>query len=191
MRETEAAVAIILAPGAGGQELLLIHRAERPDDPWSGHMALPGGRREPPDKSLLATAVRETFEETGVRLRPGSLVCVLEDLQPRNRSIPKVVVRPHVFSLKSRPSLRPGEEVAECLWVSVERLKSSACRIHVPERKALVDAYLIGPHIVWGITRRILTAFLRAPTGPRSPASRPRPARRIPAAGCRSARIRG
>lgn len=191
MRETQAAVALVLAPGLKGPELLLIHRAQRPDDPWSGHMALPGGRREREDPSLLATAIRETAEETGVRLGPRSLVRVLEDLRPRNRSIPKVVVRPHVFALKTRPSARPGSEVAECLWVCVERLRSSACRIHVPERKTLVDAYLIGPHIVWGITRRILEAFLKAQSGPRSPASRPRPIRRTRAGGCRSARTRG
>ena len=52
----EAAVALILAPGAGDElELLLIERAKRSGDPWSGQMALPGGRREESDDSLLDT----------------------------------------------------------------------------------------------------------------------------------------
>jgi 8-oxo-dGTP pyrophosphatase MutT (NUDIX family) len=40
-------------------ELLLIRRAEHPSDPWSGHMALPGGRNDPQDTSLYETVVRE------------------------------------------------------------------------------------------------------------------------------------
>src|SRR5262245_39852984 len=44
-----AAVVAMVRPGRGGAELLLIERAEHPDDPWSGHMALPGGRYEPCD----------------------------------------------------------------------------------------------------------------------------------------------
>jgi 8-oxo-dGTP pyrophosphatase MutT (NUDIX family) len=161
LTEIQAAVSIILAPGARGREILFIHRAERPDDPWSGHMALPGGRREPKDKDLLATALRETREETGVILRKNELVTVLDDLRPRNRSIPPVVVRPHVFALEAQPPVRLSEEAVGYFWVPIDRLKSSACRVHVPERKVLVDAYLVGPRIVWGITLRILKAFLR------------------------------
>lgn len=126
-------------------------------------MALPGGRREPGDADLLETAIRETFEETGVRLRREGLVGTLEDLRPRHRSIPRVVVRPFVFRLESRPKTRPSDEVAACHWVPVERLRRSACRIHVSERKILVDAYLIGPHVVWGITQRILSALFLKP----------------------------
>ena len=162
MKETQAAVSLILT-GADDRELLLIHRAERKDDPWSGHMALPGGRREDCDEDLLATAIRETFEETGVRLKKSELIGVLDDLRPRNRSIPKVVVRPYVFIKKRRPALKPGEEVAGCYWAPLERLKMSACRLRVPERKVPVDAYWIAPHIVWGITQRILAAFFLQP----------------------------
>src|SRR5262245_34151321 len=70
-----AAVAAILLPRDDTFEILLIRRAERPTDLWSGHMAFPGGRRSPEDRDLLATAVRETEEEVGLDLaRHGELV---------------------------------------------------------------------------------------------------------------------
>ena len=63
-----AAVALVLRPGTGGLEALFIKRAEHPDDPWSGHVGLPGGRAEDSDPGLVHTAVRETEEEIGLRL---------------------------------------------------------------------------------------------------------------------------
>src|SRR6185503_4424279 len=66
-----AAVALMLRVGPppdGALEMLLVKRAEYAGDPWSGHIALPGGRREPGDVSLEDTAVRETQEEIDVDL---------------------------------------------------------------------------------------------------------------------------
>ena len=75
--ELEAAVTAVLRPGEtadGSLELLLIERVERTEDPWSGHIALPGGRREQGDPDLLTTAFRETAEEAGVYVRPKGLL---------------------------------------------------------------------------------------------------------------------
>src|SRR5262245_28580055 len=62
-----ASVALIVR-GRADLGVLLIKRAKREGDPWSGHMALPGGRRDPKDASLIETAAREAREETGVDL---------------------------------------------------------------------------------------------------------------------------
>src|SRR5512147_1099599 len=64
-----AAVAAVLRQGTDGVELLFIRRAKRRGDPWSGHMAWPGGKREAGDAGLVACAVRETREEVGLDLQ--------------------------------------------------------------------------------------------------------------------------
>src|ERR1700688_4826856 len=65
--QAEAAVALVLA-GAAELALCVIRRAERPGDPWSGHLALPGGRADPADPHPRAVAERETAEEVGLVL---------------------------------------------------------------------------------------------------------------------------
>src|SRR5215471_21768996 len=79
--ERFAAVAAILRDREGEAEVLLIRRAQKTGDPWSGHMAFPGGRQDPSDLDLLHTAVRETQEEVGLELSPGrNLIGRLDDL---------------------------------------------------------------------------------------------------------------
>jgi 8-oxo-dGTP pyrophosphatase MutT (NUDIX family) len=159
----EAAVAIVLVPREKpGLEVLLIKRSEWGSDPWSGQMALPGGRREGADPSLLETAVREAAEETGVTLARGALLGELDDLHPRTPTLPPVVVRPFVFGLDRRPVVRPSDEVALHVWVGLTDLRSSATRVTVDVRgtQLEVDAFRIGPHVVWGMTHRILLPFI-------------------------------
>jgi 8-oxo-dGTP pyrophosphatase MutT (NUDIX family) len=73
-----AAVSLLLKPRRGDFDLLLVKRVENPSDTWSGHMALPGGKRDPRDGSLKDTVMRETLEETGVALDPCGFLGVLE-----------------------------------------------------------------------------------------------------------------
>src|SRR5450432_2248558 len=84
----QAAVALLLVPGP--DRLLLSRRAERAGDPWSGHLALPGGRYDAGDVDLLATAIRETEEETGVRLEREWCRAELDDLVPRTPTLPPI-----------------------------------------------------------------------------------------------------
>lgn len=154
-----AAVAVILAPDP--DSILLIRRAERTGDPWGGHMALPGGRREPGDRDLLATAIRETGEEVGIPLDPDSLLGNLEDVVPRTPVLPPIAVRPFVFFAQTRPAIALNGEVAAASWITLDHLLRP--EIHHPVRldiggqSRFVQAYELDSGIVWGMTERMLT----------------------------------
>ena len=157
-----AAVAIIVAPDP--DSILLIRRAHREGDPWSGHMALPGGRAEPGDRDLVATAIRETAEEVGIALRHEWLLGALDDVAPLTPVLPPVAVRPYVFRVPSRPALAPNDEVAEALWLELARLADPAVRqvipIEVTGGTRRYPAYVVPGGVVWGMTERILTGLM-------------------------------
>lgn len=165
-----AAVALILVEDTAGLEALLIRRAERADDPWSGQVALPGGRHEPSDSDLLATAIRETREETGVDLTTAERLGALDDLYPRTPTLPPVVVRPFVFALERRVVLMPSEEVQRAFWLPLRRLTEPGVRREVTLTVRGVvrtfPAYLVDDDdLIWGMTERILTPFLTLAAG--------------------------
>jgi 8-oxo-dGTP pyrophosphatase MutT (NUDIX family) len=157
-----AAVAIVLRHTADDVvELLLIKRSERENDPWSGHVALPGGRRDPSDATLQDTAIRETREETGIDLaRDGIVLGMLDELRPRTPTLPPIIVTPFVAVVRPDVSIETSDEVASAFWVALATLEdpSIAVESEVIARGATwrVPSYLLGGHIVWGMTERIL-----------------------------------
>jgi 8-oxo-dGTP pyrophosphatase MutT (NUDIX family) len=146
-------------------ELLLIKRAEYGGDPWSGHIALPGGRQEPGDHTLLATVVRETREEIGVDLTiHGSILGELDELEPRTFRLPPIGILPHVAVVESSLDLSLSEEVALAFWVPVAALQDPAASRDVelqlaggPQR---FPSFGYQSHVIWGLTERILRQFL-------------------------------
>jgi 8-oxo-dGTP pyrophosphatase MutT (NUDIX family) len=160
----EAAVAVILAPAAEGElALLFIKRAEHPKDPWSGQMALPGGRRDASDPNLLATAIRETAEETGIALQPEEVVGELDDLSPVSPHLPPLVVRPFVFGLPETPTVRLSAEATLHLWVPRVRMaehRTEETVVVAGGRQLTVPGYRIGAHFIWGMTERIISPLL-------------------------------
>ncbi|MDH3495606.1 MAG: CoA pyrophosphatase [Gemmatimonadota bacterium] len=159
----EAAVAVLLVPAPPETyELLLIKRADRAGDPWSGQIALPGGRRDGDDADLLGTAVRETAEETGVRLTSAQLLGELDDLRPVSVHLPQLIVRPFVFGLPSRPPVIPSEEVALHVWAACDELLTNRTErtLTILGAQRRMPGYQVGAHFLWGMTERILTPFL-------------------------------
>lgn len=163
----QAAVALVLRPAeAGGLELLMIKRADFEGDPWSGQVALPGGRREPGDVSLERTAVRETWEETAVDIeRNGVVLGALDEVSPRTPTVRQVIVRPYVAAVSADVAVVESPEVAAAFWVPLATLRDAAAWITADVvahgRSLQVPAFSHGEYIVWGLTERILRDFLR------------------------------
>ncbi|HYP78604.1 MAG TPA: CoA pyrophosphatase [Polyangiaceae bacterium] len=159
-----AAIALILLEVEGSLELLLIERATREGDPWSGHMALPGGHRDAADSDLGVTAERETLEEVGLDLRVrGERVGRLSDVMPI-RGVP-IAVRPYVYLLQTRPSLLLSAEVRQALWVPVAPLLTGAGHTTYTfsrgDQSFELPAWNIDGRLVWGLTYRVLDEFFR------------------------------
>ncbi|MEK7389508.1 MAG: CoA pyrophosphatase [Elusimicrobiota bacterium] len=163
----QTAVSIILTPGSRGLDALFIQRSERIGDPWSGHIAFPGGRREHDDADDLATAIRETHEEIGVALSRDKLLGRLEDLYSRETTLPPIVIRPFVFGLPHRPPVTLGSEVSAVYWLALDDLPASqaSSRVNVGGRIITVPSFSLAQlptgRVVWGLTYRILHRLLK------------------------------
>lgn len=162
-----AAIALVLRPSdLGDPELLMIKRAEVERDPWSGHIACPGGRMDPTDRDLEHTAVRETWEETGIDLtRDGRILGTLDDITPRTPLLPPLVIRPFVAAVKPEVTIVESPEVAEVFWVPMSAIRETAAwgKGFVPIRgvgEREVDVFRHGQYTVWGLTHRALTQFV-------------------------------
>jgi 8-oxo-dGTP pyrophosphatase MutT (NUDIX family) len=158
-----AAVAVVLTPDPDA--ILLIRRAEREGDPWSGHMALPGGRKDLSDEDLVETVIRETREEVGVILGRDQLIGCLDDVAPRTPVLPPIAIRPFVFLLPSRPELTLNPEVASSRWVDLNQLLQSGTYqpvlLDIRGETREFPAYQLQDAVVWGMTERILTGLLK------------------------------
>ncbi len=161
----QASVSLVLRE-APSLEVLFIKRAEAAGDPWSGHMALPGGRRDADDPTLLATAIRETAEETAVVLiESDHYLGALEHAAPWTSRIPPITIHPFVFGVAGATQAVPdGREVQSVHWVSVEALRDPANGDTVewagPSGLKTYPGYRVDGHVVWGLTYRILSRFL-------------------------------
>lgn len=166
-----AAVALVLrGETVDDASLLFIRRAERVGDPWSGHVAFPGGRRDATDATLEETARRETLEELSLDLATDArLIGVLDDLRPRSAALPSIAVRPYVYAVARDVALVPNVEVHSAFWVPVSELRDPArAAEHVFERagaRLSFPAYRWGEDVVWGMTERIVTQLLSVLSG--------------------------
>jgi 8-oxo-dGTP pyrophosphatase MutT (NUDIX family) len=161
----EAAVALVLRETRDDDvEMLFIKRAARDDDPWSGQIALPGGRHADTDESLEDTAVRETREEVGLELRRhGAIIGALDELRPRIQVLPPVIVRPYVATVTAGATIGASDEVADFFWAPVDAILDPAAsretEIVVRQTRTMRPAIHFGGHVIWGMTEHILRRF--------------------------------
>lgn len=162
----QAAVALVLRNRSGQADVLIIKRAERAEDPWSGHLALPGGRAEATDHDLREVAVRETREEVGIDLNAGGrFLGVMEPLQPVTRRLPLIVVTPLVAVAPPDALIElDRREVDDAFWLPLSELqregRSESVSYVFAGQTRHWPAYPSPRGAIWGMTERILTRFL-------------------------------
>ena len=156
-----AAVAIIkcLAPE---ESFLILRRATHPLDPWSGHYSFPGGRKEEKDSSLLETCIRETVEEVGILLSPGTMQKQLP-VTPAGRNIQDPIwVQPYIFVLHDKPSIEFNtEEVQSIYWLNSEDFQDTRRHREIELQPGrLFPAFPIEDYYLWGFTYKLLKLIL-------------------------------
>jgi 8-oxo-dGTP pyrophosphatase MutT (NUDIX family) len=155
-----AAVSVVVR-GSENPSLLLIERAERPGDPWSGQIAFPGGKMQEGDGSARGTAVRETREEVGVDLDRSARFLGYSSPLTTHTGTMRVV--PAVFQLATEVEVRPNDEVASHLWAELGTLLSPEARttfqMQFGGEKVNMPAIEVGGYVVWGLTHRIISSL--------------------------------
>jgi 8-oxo-dGTP pyrophosphatase MutT (NUDIX family) len=164
MSEPEAAVAIVHAREPE-EAVLLMRRAEREGDSWSGHWSCPGGRREPQDLDLLHTALRELEEECGIRLRAAALEAELPARIARRAQPPYLLVAPFVLKVdRHLPTILDTGEAVEAVWVplAILRDRERHAMQSVPGRppEMLYQGIALNGTPLWGFTYRLLMDWL-------------------------------
>jgi 8-oxo-dGTP pyrophosphatase MutT (NUDIX family) len=155
-----AAVLVLLFPDEAGEaRLVLTERVDRGGH-HSGEVSFPGGRAEPGDADIVATALREAAEEVGLDPVVAG-VRVLGTLTTQWIPVSNYTVTPVVAVAERRPAMTPQpSEVAAILEAPVRAFLPDAELLQV-EREIRgwhlrYAAYPIDGLAVWGMTARVL-----------------------------------
>lgn len=163
-----SAVALILRDTEAGIEALMIKRADHQGDPWSGHMAFPGGKKDPDDPHSLHTARRETLEEIGLDTEQHTrYLGRLSDVLSRSRRGPNaMVITPYLFIIEQVPKLRINHEVAEVIWVPLSFLADKTNRQQmewqIKNMTLNLPCYFYRERRIWGLSLMMLDELVGA-----------------------------
>ena len=159
----ESAVLVpVYRDAAGDANLVLIRRTNY--GVHGGQLAFPGGKREPADASLQATALRETEEEIGL---PSTAIEVLAALPPVHTLTSNFCIAPFLGRITPPPTWQvQPTEVAEVLSVPIRYLADPAntgqesWQLPGWPAPTPIDFWRVGPHYLWGASYRIVHALL-------------------------------
>ena len=164
-QKRRAAVAAILHQTTEETNLLIIERAQREGDPWSGDLGFPGGRCEARDFSSRHTAERETLEEIGIDLTDFEYLGQLDDISGAH--VPIIVSCFVYMTTQHPPSPLLNHEVARAFWVSLDDLCDDRRHGEFPVRfrqtellRPAIRLPLSRGPVLWGITYRLVISLL-------------------------------
>lgn len=158
--DVDAAVALLLKPENEGFSVLFVKRVRSRNDPWSGQMALPGGKREPNDRNLKQTVMRETLEETSINLENRCRFLGTTSIQLSGRKH-EMRILPFVILLEYEPVVKLNKnELEQFVWISLKQLTCHRGTVRTAHGRT--PAYVIDGHVIWGLTYRIVEEFLHA-----------------------------
>jgi 8-oxo-dGTP pyrophosphatase MutT (NUDIX family) len=163
-----ASVALVLREVGSDLEALFIRRAEHDEDPWSGHLAFPGGRLDAEDATARDAAERETVEELGLDLRDTTMARCLGRLDDVLGHAESIRVSAYVYGISGNPSLRPNQEVRDAFWTplnhctdpgrqSVREFSYLDVMRPLPTLRLLEDEEA---PVLWGITYKFMDDFM-------------------------------
>lgn len=160
----ESAVMLLLYPHAGEDCLVFQVRTQLVRH-HRGEISLPGGGRDPGDRTLADTALRETHEEIGI---PAEHVEVLGRLDDAETRASNYRITPFVGALRGEADIAASahapREVRELLYVPLAHLLDAASRtwkvVDGDGEPVATAAFQHGKHVIWGATARIITGFV-------------------------------
>lgn len=163
-----AAVSLVLREADGDLEALFIRRARHDADPWSGHLAFPGGRLDEIDATARAAAERETREEVGIDLTNRARVRALGRLEDVFGHAESIRVSAFVYGLEVHGPLRPNYEVDAAFWSPLDHCTDPARQAvreftYLERKRPLPTIRLLDEAdapVLWGITYKFMDDFM-------------------------------
>lgn len=157
---TPAAVMVLVYP-KDGQLCVLLNRRSQSVAEHKGEISFPGGRSEDGDRTAVDTALRETYEEMGVRPEDVEVLGELDEAATSSN----YVISPVVGTIPEAYDFKPDKrEVAEVIEIPLEELTAPGA---LREEGRIVDggvvvrpSYAYQGHLVYGATATLLARFL-------------------------------
>lgn len=156
----EAAVLIALTDIDGEEHVLLTQRASHLNI-HGGEVAFPGGKQDPEDESLQATALRESYEEVGLCREHATVIGEL----PPSRTRQGMKVTPFIARLESPAGLEASpDEIHSLFWVPVSYLlgdkRVRTDIFELDNTTYWAPVYAFQGYEIWGFTARVLINFM-------------------------------
>ena len=154
--KADAAVALIFKIFEHNVHILLVKRVENASDPWSGQMALPGGKKDVEDRDLKETIVRETLEEIGINLVDQCrFLGVMNPVRLKHR--PMKILPFVYFTTNELKIMINRKELEKFVWIPSSQLNNPNGSVSYMNLE--YPAFIINEDIIWGLTYKLLTEF--------------------------------